>query len=181
MRDDFPPRTRIADLFDIGADHHPERFGTWIGRVDAGGGKPFRHHRIGQLVHDLPVEHVEFRRIELRRRFRTRRRIECFGQCLQRRCGCNGFRRADQHRKRADGHRLVAILAQRPDRQGARSVSKAPRPSSSSAGCDGQRPAPSRRAPRTAAICAPVFVTWSSPRMTCVTPMSMSSTTDGSV
>ena len=76
------------------------------------------------------------------------------------------FRRADQNGQRRHRHRLDAGFAQAGDRQRAGTLGQPLARWPWSADCGGRRPAARRPSALNSAICTPVLVTWSSPRMT---------------
>ena len=138
-------------------------------------------HRVErQLVDDAGVERLELGHVEARRGAAEGGEIEALdqrrrvGDRLDRQAGADPGELGDQRQ------RLDPRLAHRLDAERAEPLGRACPPSRPAAP-RARRPAAARRAPRTSAAAAPVLVTWSSPRTTWVTPISISSTTLGSM
>ena len=112
------PRATIPALVEprqIAAHREPERLR--LEAHDVVRGQPLAHILEREQRQRAMSQRREIRRIEARRIARDMSEIEMRRELLQRTHRAHRFRRAGQRRERRDGQRLVALLAQRGDRQ----------------------------------------------------------------
>ena len=152
------PRSPRRPAREVAAHREPEGFAQ-IRR------QPLAHRRIRQRVQGARAEMRQLLFREARRRTSHSREVDGRNERVERRHRLDRIGRAQARQQRADRQRLDAPLAQLADRQRAGALAQA-----ATGRIDQQRQMGEHREPAPSAsniwICAPVLVTWSSPRIT---------------